>query len=187
MGNDDDYVDSIAIVLMQAFSQAMAGKPTGYHNGFWRPGTGSAMEYIWSARNVPATPDGRYAAEPFGCSYSPSLNARTSGPLSVIRSFTKFDLSKIINGGPLTMEVHDNVFRNIEGEEKVAQLAKLFILCGGHQLQLNAINRDKLLDAQAHPENHPNLVVRVWGWSGYFCELDPEFQNHIIQRTEYIL
>lgn len=185
MGNDDDYVDSIAVVLLQAFSNAMAGKPTGFYNGFWRPGTGSAMEYIWSARNVPATPDGRYAAEPFGCSYSPSLHARVNGPLSVIRSFTKFDLSKVINGGPLTLEIHDNVFRNKEGEEKIAQLVKLFVLSGGHQLQLNAINRERLLDAQAHPEKYPNLVVRVWGWSGYFCELDLEFQNHIIQRTEF--
>ena len=65
-------------------------------------------------------------------------------------------------------------------------LVKSFIDLGGHQLQLNSINRDRLLDAQAHPENHPNLIVRVWGWSGYFNELDVEFQNHIIRRTEYL-
>ena len=187
MGNDDDYVDSIAQRLMQVFADNLAGKPSGRRNGFWRAGTGSAMEYIWSARKVPATPDGRLAGEPYGSSYSPSLNARLNGPLSVIRSFTKFDLRKTINGGPLTMELHDNVFRNADGERKVAQLVKLFVLCGGHQLQLNAINRERLLDAQAHPENYPNLVVRVWGWSGYFCELDPEFQNHIIRRTEFTL
>ena len=83
------------------------------------------------------------------------------------------------------MELHDNVFRNKMGEAKVAQLVKLFVLSGGHQLQLNAINREKLLDAQKHPENYPNLIVRVWGWSGYFCELDTAFQNHIIARAEH--
>ena len=145
------------------------------------------MEYIWSASKVPATPDGRFAGEPYGCSYSPSLQAKLASPLSVIRSFTKFDLRKTINGGPLTMELHDNVFRNSEREEKVAQLEKLLVLSGGHQLQLNAINRDRLLDAQAHPEKYPNLVVRVWGWSGYFRELDPKFQNHIIRRAEFNL
>ena len=83
------------------------------------------------------------------------------------------------------MEVHDTVFRNSEGESKVASLVRLFIELGGHQLQLNAVNRERLRDAQMHPENYPNLVVRVWGWSGYFCELDREYQDHIISRTEF--
>ena len=47
------------------------------------------------------------------------------------------------------------------------------------------VNRQQLLDARAHPENYPNLVVRVWGWSGYFRELDPEYQDHILQRTQF--
>ena len=83
------------------------------------------------------------------------------------------------------MEVHDTVFRNEEGEKKVAALVKAFVHLGGHQLQINSINRERLLDAQKHPENYPNLVVRVWGWSGYFCELDLEYQNHVIRRTEF--
>ena len=55
----------------------------------------------------------------------------------------------------------------------------------GHQFQLNAINRDTLLDAKKFPEKHRNLIVRVWGWSGYFVELDAPFQEHIISRAEY--
>ena len=55
---------------------------------------------------------------------------------------------------------------------------------GGHQLQINAINRDRLKDAQLHPEAHRNLIVRVWGWSGYFIELDKPYQDQIIQRVE---
>ena len=103
----------------------------------------------------------------------------------MIQSFTKHPMERIANGGPLTLELHDTVFRNEEGERKVAQLVKAFVHLGGHELQLNSINRDRLLDARKHPERYPHLIVRVWGWSGYFCELDPEYQNHIISRTEF--
>jgi formate C-acetyltransferase len=184
MGSDDDYADGIGLRIMDCFAKHLNGAPNGL-GGIWRAGTGSAMEYVRRAKECPATPDGRLAFAPYGCSFSPSLEARPSGPLSTVLSFTKYDLSNIINGGPLTMELHDNVFRNEEGVQKVAALVKLFVLSGGHQLQLNAINRERLLDAQQHPENYPNLVVRVWGWSGYFRELDPAYQNHIIQRTQF--
>ncbi len=184
MGQDHDAVDLICNRLMEVFSDTLNGAPNG-HGGIWRAGTGSAMEYILSARECPATADGRRAYTPYGCSFSPSITARADGPLSLIRSFTKFDMRRIINGGPLTLELHDSVFRNAEGERKVSALVRYFLSRGGHQLQLNAVNRDVLLDAQKHPESYPNLIVRVWGWSGYFCELDPEYQNHIISRTEF--
>ena len=143
------------------------------------------MEYIWKGKNCPATADGRKAFTPYSSSFSPALDVKTDGVLSVIQSFTKNDMTNIINGGPLTIEIHDTVFKNDIGIKKVAQLVKSFVQLGGHQLQLNSISRDKLIDAQKHPENYTNLIVRVWGWSGYFNELDVEFQNHIIKRAEY--
>lgn len=82
------------------------------------------------------------------------------------------------------MELHDTLFRTEESVEKVALLVRSFMEMGGHQLQLNAVNRDTLLDAQRHPEQYRNLIVRVWGWSGYFVELDRAYQDHIIQRME---
>ena len=184
MGNNDDRVDLIGCDLMETYSSYLNGKPNEL-GGIFRAGTGSAHMYIYCAEEVGATADGRKAREPYGSSFSPSLHCRLEGPLSCIQSFTKFDLTKIINGGPLTMEVHDTTFRNEDGIKKVAQLVKAFIMLGGHQLQLNSVNRDRLLDAQAHPENYKNLIVRVWGWSGYFTELDRPFQEHIIRRTEF--
>lgn len=83
------------------------------------------------------------------------------------------------------MEFHSTLFRDKESIRKVAMLVKSFMDLGGHQLQLNAVNRDVLLDAQAHPENHRNLIVRAWGWSAYFVELDKEYQDHVIKRQEY--
>jgi formate C-acetyltransferase len=145
------------------------------------------MEYILSARKCPATADGRLDAEPSGCSFSPAPSTNLDGPLSVIMSFSKFDLKKIINCGPLTMEIHDTVFRNEEGEKKVAALVKAAVHAGIHQMQINSVNRETLLEAQKNPENYRNLIVRVWGWSGYFCELDLPYQNHIISRTEHMV
>ncbi len=184
MGNNDDYVDNLASELMEYFVSNLSGKPNGC-GGVWRAGTGSAMGYVTHARECGATADGRHAGDYYSSSFSPAITTTLNGPLSVIQSFTKYDLKKISNGGPLTMELHDTVFRNEEGEKKVAQLVKAFIHLGGHQLQLNAINRDRLLEAQKHPEEHKNLIVRVWGWSGYFCELSIDCQNHIIKRTEF--
>ncbi len=66
-------------------------------------------------------------------------------------------------------------------------MVRSFMELGGHQLQLNAVNKDAMLDAQRHPENHRNLIVRVWGWSGYFVELDKVYQDHIIQRMELVV
>lgn len=184
MGNNDNYVDDLAGILMDTFAKSVNGKPNG-KNGVYRAGTGSAMEYILSAERVGATPDGRKAKQPYASSFSPSIEAKIHGPLSAVQSFTKYDLSNIANGGPFTIELHDTVFRNIEGEKKVAMLVKTFIDLGGHQIQLNAINRDVLLAAQKNPEMYPNLIVRVWGWSGYFCELETKYQNHIISRCEF--
>ena len=184
MGSNDDYVDDLAAFIMETFSSYLNGKPNG-HGGVWRAGSGSAMEYIRKGEECPATADGRYERTPYSSSFSPSPDANVDGLLSVIMSFTKFDMTKIINGGPLTIEIHDTVLRNEMGIKKTARLVSEFIKHGGHQLQLNSINRDVLLDAQKHPENYPNLIVRVWGWSGYFNELDVKYQNHIIKRAEF--
>ena len=104
-----------------------------------------------------------------------------------MKSFSKPHLSRAINGGPLTMELHDTVFRNEDSIRKVAMLVKSFFDMGGHQLQINAVNKATLLDAQKHPGKYRNLIVRVWGWSGYFVELDKVYQDHIIQRVEHSL
>ena len=183
MGNDDDRADKHAVWLLDTFADAVKGL-TNERGGIVRAGTGSAMYYIFHANELGATADGRALGTPLPANYAPSLNIRLSGPVSLIKSFTKPDLGRVINGGPLTIEFSESVFTQDESITKVAQLVRLFILRGGHQLQLNTVNRDRLLDAQAHPENYRNLIVRVWGWCGYFVELDKCYQDHIIRRAE---
>lgn len=186
MGNNDNEVDDIASELMSMFANALKGKKNKF-GGIIRPGTGSALEYVRAAAMVSATADGRKAGEPYGSSFSPSLECKLKGPLSCIQSFTKHDMAEIINGGPLTLEIHSSTFRGEEGVKKVARLVKAYIELGGHQLQLNAVNRETLLDALNHPEQHKNLIVRVWGWGGHFTELERKYQEHIIKRTEFTI
>ena len=183
MGNDDDLADEIAVKLLNWYADSMEGHVND-RGGIYRAGTGSAMYYIWQAQSTQATPDGRQKGEEFACNYSPSLFSRLDGPISIIKSFSKPDLVRVANGGPLTIELTDTMFRNEESIQKTAQFVKTFIDLGGHQMQINAVNREKLLDAKKHPENYRNLIVRVWGWSGYFVELDECYQNHIIKRME---
>ena len=186
MGNDDDYADSMAQRLLDSFDKALSGLRN-ERGGVFRGGTGTAMYYIWHAKDLKATPDGRKAGEVIPANYSPSMYTKHRGPVSVIKSFSKQDLGKTINGGPLTIELDSSVFRNEENVEKLAMLIRTYIQLGGHQLQLNTLNKDDLLDARKHPERHRNLIVRVWGWSGYFVELDECYQDHIINRIKYTL
>jgi len=185
MGNDDNDVDNIAVELLDDFAK-MTENLKNERGGCFRPGSGSAMYYLWHAKDIGASADGRKAGEPLSANFSPSMNVKLNGPVSILKSFSKPDMKKIMNGGPLTLELHDSVFRNPESIRKVSLLIKMYMDMGGQQLQINAVNRNKLMDAKVHPELYKNLIVRVWGWSGYFVELDEMYQDHIIQRVELL-
>ena len=176
--------DEQLVWLTETFSGALEGK-TNERGGIWRAGTGSAMFYLWHADEIGASPDGRRKGEPFAANYSASLFAKIDNPINIVKSFTSPDLGKVINGGPLTLEFDSKIFASEESMTKVASLVKYFVSRGGHQLQLNAVSREALLDAQAHPEKYERLIVRIWGWSAYFVELDKGFQDHVIRRQEY--
>ncbi len=182
----DDAADMYLVFLTEQFAGALEGKKN-CRGGCYRAGTGSAMFYLWHAGQIGASPDGRRKGEPFSANYSPGLFTKISDPVSVINSFTKPDLTRVINGGPLTLEFCDRMFVNPDSVKKIAWLVKYYMEKGGHQLQLNAVNISKLLDAQKNPEKHKQLIVRIWGWSAYFCELDRDFQDHVIARREYAL
>lgn len=184
MGQDDDYVDSIAVTLLDSFDKVLKDKRN-ERGGCYRAGTGTAMYYISHACSLGATPDGRTAEEMIPANYSPTLFMKQKGPVSVIKSFTKPHLQNVINGGPLTLEFDQSVFNNSESVKKLGMLVKTYVILGGHQLQLNTVSREKLLDAKMHPENHKQLIVRVWGWSGYFVELDECYQDHVINRINF--
>lgn len=180
----DEVCELILDEMIRYFHDAWQGR-TNERGGIFRTGTGSAMYYLWHARDLGATADGRAAGEMLAANFSPSLLLTDAGPLSVLQAMARPTLRLVCNGGPVTLELHDTVFKNEEGIRKVAQLVRSFILLGGHQLQLNAVSRETLLAAQRNPEDYQNLIVRVWGWSGHFVQLDKGYQDQIIERTSY--
>jgi formate C-acetyltransferase len=195
VGNNDDEADGMLRVLFDAFAEACESVADNGRGGRVRPGSGSAMYYVWLARGhegmrepqVGATADGRHRGDFFSSSLAPSPGTRIRGPLSVLQSFAKLDYRRICNGGPITLELSDAVFRDRESIGKVALLIRQFARLGCQQLQLNTLNAQTLQAAKEHPELHRNLIVRVWGWSGYFCELGPEYQDHVIARHVHTL
>ncbi|NLY27917.1 MAG: hypothetical protein GX049_10310 [Alcaligenaceae bacterium] len=162
LGSNDAETDDLAVEILDCFADSLQGF-VNERGGIFRAGTGSAMYYVWHASNLPATADGRRSGEGLGANYSPSLFARLKGPISILQSFAKPHLKRVCNGGPLTLELHDTMFRNEQAIEKVAMMVKSFMRMGGHQLQLNAINRDTLKAAQKTPKDYRSLIVRVWG------------------------
>lgn len=193
VGKNSDLADAMMVALYDSFAAACEAHRENGRGGILRPGTGTAMYYIWLARGKPgmkaplvgATAEGRRKGEFFSANLSPSHGVRVDGPISVLQSFAKIDYERICNGGPITLELSDTVFRHAESIRKVAMLVRTFAQLGCQQLQINSLNGQTLLDARAHPEEHRNLIVRVWGWSGYFCELGTEYQDHIIARHLY--
>jgi len=193
VGNHDDRADLLLVKLFDLFADACAAAGDNGRGGHYRPGSGSAMYYVWLARGhegmrepaVRATADGRRAGEFFSSSLAPSPGVVVRGPFSVLQSFGKIDYRRICNGGPLTMELANSLFNGCDTTRKMALFIRAFVKTGCQQLQLNTLNVETLRDAQRHPELHKNLVVRVWGWSGYFCELDEAYQNQIIGRHIY--
>ena len=180
----DEACEEIGGELLDAFADVLTPLRN-ERGGIFRAGTGSAMYYLWHADGLPALCNGHMPEERLPANFSPSLLLKDAGPLSVIRAMALPEVSRAINGGPLTLELHDTVFRTDEGSEKVAQLVRSFVLLGGHQMQLNAVSRETLQAAMEHPEEHRSLIVRVWGWSGHFVQLDRAYQEQIMQRVSY--
>ena len=191
VGNHDDTADDLLKRLFDDFADACAAIKDNGYGGIVRAGTGTAMFYFWLARSpwpgmlepeTGTTADGRKKGDFFASSLAPAPGVTVRGPFSVLQSFAKIDYRRVCNGGPITMELADTVFRDTDSLRKVALLIRGFAKLGCQQLQLNTLNVATLRDAQAHPEKHRNLIVRVWGWSGYFCELEAPYQEHIIHR-----
>ncbi len=151
------------------------------------------MYCIWLARGhenrrepaVGATADGRKVGTPFSANLAPSPGLRVPGPISVVRTFSKRDYQRIVNGGPITIELSSSVFGDPGAIHKVAMRVRTFAQLGCQQLQVNSLSAETLREAQLQPELHQDLIVRLWGWSGYFCKLSPEYQAHVIQRRLY--
>jgi formate C-acetyltransferase len=131
-----------------------------------------------------ATPDGRRAGTPLSEGISPVQGADRSGPTAVLRSAAKMD--HVRTGGTLlNMKFAPSLLAGEHGIRGLAQLVRSYFKMDGHHVQFNVVTADTLRAAQADPEQHRHLIVRVAGYSDYFCDLSLELQEEIITRTEH--
>jgi formate C-acetyltransferase len=132
-----------------------------------------------------ATPDGRKASLPVSEGISPVQGADRRGPTAVFKSAAKMDHIKT-GGTLLNMKLTPSLVAEEDGIDKWAHLVRSYFKLDGHHVQFNVVTAQTLREAQARPEEHRDLIVRVAGYSDYFCDLSAELQEEIISRTEHL-
>jgi len=182
-GNDIPEVDAFARDVAYTYTKPLES----YKNP--RGGIFQAGLYPVSA-NVPlgaqtgATPDGRYAYTPVADGVSPAAGRDVSGPTASANSVAKLDHFIASNGTLFNMKFHPSALEGTSGLESFVALIRGYFDQKGMHMQFNVVSRETLIDAQKHPENYKNLIVRVAGYSALFTTLSKSLQDDIIERTE---
>jgi len=182
-GNDDDYADDIMKELFEAYFEVLDGRPN-TKGGKYRVNLLPTTVHIYFGQVVGATPNGRRAGMPLSDGISPSQGADTKGPTAVIKSVAKLDHART-GGTLLNQKFMPDLLKDEEGINKLLYLIRAFFKLDGHHIQFNVVSAETLKEAQRKPEEYRNLIVRVAGYSDYFCHLGTDLQNEIIARTEH--
>ncbi|MGO9404253.1 MAG: trans-4-hydroxy-L-proline dehydratase [Terriglobales bacterium] len=182
-GNDDEYADQILRQVFDAFYGAVNGRPN-TKGGFYRVNYLSTTCHVYFGSVTGATPDGRKAWDALSDGISPAQGADHHGPTAVLLSAAKFDHART-GGTLLNQKFTPQVLQSEEGLTKLAHLVRSYFRMDGHHIQFNVVTAATLRAAQANPEKYRDLIVRVAGYSDYFCDLTSALQNEIIARTEH--
>ncbi len=182
-GNDDDYADSIMKEVFEEFFSYIDGRKT-YRGGQFRINMLPTTVHIYFGSVLGATADGRTAFEPISEGISPVQGVDRNGPTAVIKSASKMDHIKT-GGTLLNMKFTPDLLKDEKGIDAVCKLVRVYFKLDGHHIQFNVVDAETLRDAQKHPENYGDLIVRVAGYSDYFNHLNEQLQNEIIKRTEH--
>lgn len=181
-GNDDDYVDSIAMQLMEDFEDMVEEWNRKQEKLLFCLGVGTFENYAVLGRDTWASPDGRGAGGALAPNFSPTAGMDINGPTSVIKSITKPDLLRYFSGCPVDISVNSNEFEGEAGIERMVNLIKSFCNLGGQIMTITSTNVEDLRDAQENPHQHRDLRVRMGGLSAYFIAMAPAQQENIIKR-----
>ncbi len=180
-GNDDDEADRIMQRVFDSLIREIDGRPN-TKGGRYHVDMLPTTCHIYFGSVMGASPDGRQAGAPVSEGISPVQGADRSGPTAVIKSAAKMDHLRT-GGTLLNMKFLPQVLADNAGIEKLGQLVRTYFRLDGHHIQFNVVDADTLKRAQEHPEEHRDLIVRVAGYSDYFCDLSRELQDEIIART----
>ena len=181
-GNDDDYADRILAEVFNAFYDEINGRPN-TKGGAYRVNYLSTTCHVYFGFVTGATPDGRRAGEPLSDGISPVQGADREGPTAVLKSASKMDHLRT-GGTLLNQKFTPKVLEGENGIDQLAHLVRAYFKLDGHHIQFNVVTAETLRDAKANPEKHRDLIVRVAGYSDYFCDLTDALQDEIIARTE---
>jgi len=182
-GNDDDYADAILRDVFDAFFGEIDGKRN-TKGGNYRVNYLSTTCHVYFGSRTGATADGRHAWEPLSDGISPVQGADRNGPTAVIKSAAKMDHART-GGTLLNQKFTPQLLAGEDGLDNVAHLVRSYFRLGGHHIQFNVVTAATLRAAQAEPEKYRDLIVRVAGYSDYFCDLTRALQDEIIARTEH--
>ena len=182
-GNDDDYADSIMTQVFNIFHRTVDGRPN-TKGGTYRINMLPTTCHVYFGSKTGATADGRKAKNPFSEGISPVQGVDRLGPTAVLRSAAKLDHLKT-GGTLLNQKFSPAILAGETGLEKLMALVRAYFRLDGHHIQFNVVDRATLLAARDNPEAHRDLIVRVAGYSDYFCDLSRELQDEIIARTEH--
>lgn len=192
-GNDDDYVDQLIVEAYDSYIDEIEKYPNTRYNrgpigGIRYAGTSSISANVGQGMSTMATPDGRNAFEPLAEGCSPAHNSDKNGPTAVFKSVSKLRTNKITGGVLLNQKMTPQMLSTEENRQKLELLIQTFFnRLHGYHVQYNIVSKETLIDAQKHPENHKDLIVRVAGYSAFFNVLSKKTQDDIIGRTEQSL
>jgi formate C-acetyltransferase len=182
-GNDDDYPDAILQDVFNTFFDEVNGRRN-TKGGYYRVNYLSTTCHVYFGSMTGATPDGRKARTPLSDGISPVQGADRHGPTAVIKSAAKMDHLRT-GGTLLNQKFTPQLLKGEDGLNKIAHLVRSYFRLDGHHIQFNVVTAATLRAAQAEPEKYRDLIVRVAGYSDYFCDLTRALQDEIIARTEH--
>jgi formate C-acetyltransferase len=182
-GNDDDRADQVMRAVFDAYFEAIDGRPN-TKGGAYRINLLPTTVHVYFGSVTGATPDGRRACTPLSEGVSPVQGADRHGPTAVLASVAKMDHLRT-GGTLLNQKLSPGLLAGDAGLTTLAQLVRAYFRLGGHHVQFNVVDAETLRDAKVHPDEHRDLIVRVAGYSDYFCDLGEALQDEIIARTEH--
>jgi formate C-acetyltransferase len=182
-GNDDDTADDVMRAVFEAYFQAVDGRPN-TKGGHYHVNLLPTTCHVYFGSVCGATPDGRRAGTPLSEGISPVQGADRCGPTAVIRSAAKMDHART-GGTLLNQKLTPQLLAGDAGLDRLVQLVRTYFRLDGHHIQFNVVDAATLRAAQRNPEQHRDLIVRVAGYSDYFCDLGQALQDEIIARTEH--
>ena len=183
-GNDDDVVDIITREAGQIYAREVQ-KYKNPRGGQFQAGCYPVSANVLFGKDVAPLPDGRLAWTPLADGVSPRAGCDTNGPTAAVMSVAKLEHETFSNGTLYNQKFSPSALAGDEGLKRFAALCRAYFDNKGMHVQFNVIDKATLVDAQKHPEQHKDLVVRVAGYSAQFISLAKEVQDNIIDRTEF--